>query len=92
MQPGFGFSPSDRFIAWIDEKSKLLRRLQFTLDGVETTKGADVQVTFSNYQKTSKGTIFPTHYLERIVRPIPIKAHEWQLYKLKADNKDLISR
>ncbi|MDP4625586.1 MAG: hypothetical protein NWT08_10675 [Akkermansiaceae bacterium] len=90
VSPGFGMSESDSFIAWIGSESKLLRRVQFTIDGVETTKGADVSVDFSDFKTASDGSIWPTHFLENVERPIHIKAHEWDTRSLSADGKRLL--
>lgn len=46
LKPGLGNSPKDRFIAWISKDTGYLLRLQFTLNGLESTQGADVDVPF----------------------------------------------
>lgn len=90
VSPGFGMSKSDWVIAWIGRESKLLRRVQFTIEGVETTQGADVSVDFSNFKTASDGSIWPTHFLEYVERPIHIKAHEWKMLSLIADGEQLL--
>jgi hypothetical protein len=90
VEPGFGFSGSDSFIAWIGSESRLLRRVQFTIEGLESTQGADVSVDFSGFEKAADGSIWPTHFLERVQRPIPVKAHEWNMQLLKADGRILL--
>lgn len=89
VSPGFGMSDLDWFIAWIGSDSKLLRRVQFTIEGVETTRGADVSVDFSGFKTASDGSVWPTHFLENVERPIHIKAHEWDMLSLTADGKRL---
>ena len=90
FQPGLGFASQDQFIAWVEEESNLLRRVQFTLNGTESTQGADVETTFSNYYTAPDGTIWPTQFVENIVRPIRKKAHEWRTLKIVADGRTLL--
>jgi len=87
VRPGFGNSPEDRFIAWIAEDSSHLLRFQFTLNGLETTQGADVDVTFSEMRKAMDGSIWPTRFIERVRRPVNIKAHEWRTTSLTLDGQ-----
>lgn len=89
LRPGFGFSVEDRFIAWIDEESGLLRRLQFTIEGLESTRGADVDVAFSEHWKASDGSIWPGRFVEWVQRPVLVKAHDWQMTGLKVDGRKL---
>lgn len=84
LKPGVGESTEDHFIAWIGRDSGLMRQFQFTIDGLESTRGADVEVTFSEHWKASDGTIWPRHFVEHIVRPIPVKAHDWRMLSLKS--------
>ncbi|MBK1827870.1 hypothetical protein [Haloferula rosea] len=91
LTPGFGFSEEDRFIAWIDEESGLLRRLQFTIDGLESTRGADVDVTFSEFWTAADSSVWPGRFVELVQRPVLVKAHEWWMTGLKADGRTLKS-
>ncbi len=84
ISPGLGVALEDDFIAWISKKSGYMLRFQFSLNGFETTQGADVDVVFSDFITTSGGFVFPQHFLERIQRPIAVKAHEWRMTSLKA--------
>jgi len=84
LKPGIGESTEDHFIAWIGRDSGLMKQFQFTIDGLASTKGADVEVTFSEHWKASDGTIWPRHFVEHIVRPIPVKAHDWRMLSLKS--------
>jgi hypothetical protein len=85
LSPGFGASGEDHFIAWIGRESSLMRRFQFTLNGLDSTRGADVDVTFSDFHKAPDGSLWPGHFLERIQRPILAKAHEWRMTSLRLD-------
>lgn len=79
LRPGFGMSEADGVIAWIGNQTKRLHRVQLTLNGLESTAGADVDVTFGNFRPGPEETEWPHHFVERIRRPINAKAHEWKL-------------
>jgi len=83
LKPGVGRSAEDKVIAWISQRDHLLRRVQFTLNGLESTAGADVDVTFSDFQPGTNGTEWPRHFLETVRRPLTLKAHEWRMTELK---------
>lgn len=87
LQPGLGKSPQDKFIAWISKDTNHLKRFQFTLNGLESTQGADVDVTFSQMKTTPDGSSWPTAFLERVQRPIKIQAHQWNMTSLALDGK-----
>jgi hypothetical protein len=72
-------SEADGVIAWIGNQTKRLHRVQLTLNGLESTAGADVDVTFGNFRPGPEETEWPHHFVERIRRPINAKAHEWKL-------------
>ena len=86
MRPGFGMSNADGVIAWIGNESSRLLRIQLTLNGLASTSGADVDVTFGDFRSGPDGTEWPHHFLERIRRPISAKAHEWRLTKLSIND------
>jgi hypothetical protein len=83
LRPGVGRSAEDKVIAWISQRDHRLRRVQFTLNGLESTAGADVDVTFSDFQPGPNGTEWPRHFLETVRRPLTLKAHEWRMTELK---------
>lgn len=89
LKPGFGFSEEDRFIAWIDAESKLLRRLQFTIEGLESTRGADVDVAFSEFWTAKDGSVWPGRFVEWVRRPVLVKAHDWRMTGLEVDGRVL---
>lgn len=78
LVPGLGFSERDEFIAWIAVDSRLLHRFQFTLNGLESTRGADVSVEFSDFSERS-GFVVPRVFVEHVERPIRAKAHYWEM-------------
>lgn len=85
LRPGIGRSGVDRFIVWIGRDSSQMRQFQFSIDGFTPTRGADVEVTFSEHWKAVDGTIWPRHFVERIVRPIPVQAHDWRMLSLVSE-------
>jgi len=91
LSPGFGNSSEDHFIAWIGRDSSLMRRFQFTLNGLDSTRGADVDVTYSDFRKAADGSVWPANFVEYIQRPLLAKAHEWRMTSLKLDGVDVIT-
>lgn len=89
LKPGIGKSPEDHFIAWISKDSSLLKRFQFTLNGLQSTRGADVEVTFSEMKRAPGGSTWPTHFIERIQRPLNLKAHDWRMTSLSLNGKSI---
>lgn len=89
LVPGFGVAEEDHFIAWIELESRLLKRFQFSLNGLASTRGADVDVTFSDFQVAADGSIWPGRFVEHIQRPLRAKAHEWRMTSLTADGRKL---
>lgn len=83
LSPGFGNSPEDHFIVWIGRDSLWMKRIQISLNGLDSTRGADVDVIFSDFQKAPDGSVWPRHFLEYIQRPIRAKAHEWRMTSIK---------
>lgn len=79
LRPGIGISEEDRFIAWIGRETGRMHRIQFTIDGLESTRGADVEVTFSDFQRFPDGVESPRRFIEHVVRPLNVKAHEWRM-------------
>lgn len=78
IEPGFGRAERDQVVAWIDPDSHRLFRVHITLNGFETTEGAHVDTTFSDYVEQG-GYWFPTRFEERVRGPIRIHAHDWRI-------------
>jgi len=85
LRPGIGHEGDDHFIAWIGKESGLMKRVQLSLNGMDSTRGADVDVVFSDFRKTADGLVLPRHFLEYIQRPVKAKAHEWRMLSLKTE-------
>lgn len=84
LRPGVGLSAEDEVVAWIDPESLLLYRVHFTLEGHRNTRGAHVDVTFSEY-RPRHGRLWPTRFVERVRGPVDIHAHEWTLEGIDVD-------
>ncbi|MEO8043909.1 MAG: hypothetical protein ABI674_03300 [Spartobacteria bacterium] len=81
LRPGFGFAEEDRVVLFIDRASKRLRRVRMTLNGLESTRGAEVDVTFRDFRAIA-GLVWPTDFDERIRVPFQLHAHHWQMLGL----------
>ena len=78
LRPGFGESRVDRVVLFLDQQDHVLRRVQFTLNGLESTQGADVHVDLLDHRQLA-GVRFPTRFYEQIDHPAPIPAHRWRM-------------
>ncbi len=81
LRPGFGMAEEDRVILFIDRNTKQLRRVRMTLSGLESTRGAEVDVTFREF-RTIGGIVWPTDFDERIRVPFDLHAHHWRMLGL----------
>lgn len=88
LKPGFGLSAADELILWVDAESLTAYRMEITLEGFETTRGAHVDVTFLDFEKLD-GFLLPVSFHERVRAPIRIHAHSWELTGLDI-NRGLI--
>lgn len=79
MRPGIGNSAEDRVVLYIDKQDKLVRRVRLTLEGLDSTKGAIVDVDHDRFVEIA-GVIWPTHFYEALVAPFPgLPAHDFSL-------------
>ena len=78
LSPGLGHARVDQVALFIDRKERLLRRVRFTLDGLESTKGAIAEVEMFDHQ-TLHGVRWPTRFYERLLRPVRMPVHDWNL-------------
>jgi hypothetical protein len=78
LSPGIGLSTQDQLALFIDRKERLMRRVRFTLDGFEPTRGGIAEVETFDHQ-TLHGVRWPTRFYERVLRPIKLPAHDWRL-------------
>lgn len=89
LSPGLGNAGEDYFIVWIGKNSGLMKRFQFSLNGMDSTRGADVDVVFSEHWTAANGSVWPARFIERIQRPIPVQAHDWRMTTLTLDGRKM---
>jgi hypothetical protein len=78
LQPGFGFSSRDEAILYVDRQTHLMRRIRFSLEGLDSTRGALVEVdTLAPLHR--HGVQWPTQFHEKLLRPAPLDVHRWRL-------------
>jgi hypothetical protein len=78
LTPGIGYSTTDRLDLFIDVEQHLMRRIRFSLEGLESTRGAVAEVdTFDHV--SLHGIAWPTGFYERLRRPFPLPVHDWRL-------------
>ena len=78
LAPGLGHVNVDQIALYIDRKERLMRRVRFSLEGLESTKGAAAEVeTFDHV--SLHGVRWPTRFYERLVRPVRMPVHDWNL-------------
>ncbi len=84
LKPGLGLSDADQVTLFIDREHRLMRRLRFSLEGLDSTKGAIAEVDTWGHQPYA-GLQIPTRFHERLLRPLPIPVHDWTLTGLDLD-------
>ncbi len=82
LRPGFGRADEDRVVLSMDRTTRQLRRVRMTLNGLESTRGAEVDVTFRKH-RTIGGVLWATDFDERIRVPFDLHAHHWTLEAIK---------
>lgn len=77
QRPGIGFTAMDRLSLAIDRRDRTMRRVTFTLESLDSTRGAVVETdTFDHVRRD--GVLWPTRFYERLRRPFPnFPAHDW---------------
>jgi len=81
LRPGFGMAKEDRVILFIDRATNQLRLVRMTLSGLESTRGAEVDVTFRGFRNIC-GIVWPMNFDERIRVPFDLDAHHWRMLGL----------
>ena len=82
--PGLGLSGSDHLELMIDRDRKLMRRVRFTLDGLESTRGAVAEVDCADHVLLA-GVLWPTRFHEQLLRPLSLPVHDWRMTGLDVD-------
>jgi hypothetical protein len=78
VKPGFGNSESDQLALYIDRETRLMQRVRMTLNGLQSTRGALVDIDTSAH-RSLHGILWPTAFHERLLRPAPLDVHTWRL-------------
>lgn len=78
VSPGLGFSEVEDLALFIDRGEGLMRRVRFSLNGLESTRGAVAEVDLFDFM-TAGGLRLPTRFHERLLRPLPLPVHDWRL-------------
>lgn len=78
LSPGLGFSVEEDLALFIDRDEGLMRRVRFSLNGLESTRGAVAEVDLFD-RISSAGLRLPTRFHERLRRPLPLPVHDWRL-------------
>jgi len=76
--PGLGFSPGDQLALYIDRRERLMRRVGFTLEGLDGTRNALAEVDAWGHLPLH-GVRWPTRFHERLLRPAPLPVHDWRM-------------
>ncbi len=84
MAPGLGFAASDRVALFVDREEGLMRRVRFSLDGMESTRGAVAEVDAYGHVAL-RGVRWPTRFHERLLRPLRMPVHDWWVTGLDAN-------
>ena len=78
LAPGLGFSRLDRIALFVDRKERLLRRVRFPLDELQSAPDAIAEVEMHDHV-TLHGVRWPTRFYQRLVRPIRLPLHDWHV-------------
>ncbi len=75
----------DRVLLSIDRGTRQMRRVRMTLNGLESTRAAEVDVTFRQF-RTIAGVQWPMDFDERIRVPFKLHAHHWRIRGLSVNH------
>ena len=79
LAPGLGFSPVEQLVLCIDRRTRLMRRVRYTQEGLSSTRGSVSEVDVSEFQNI-QGVEWPTRFHERMRKPIPLlPVRDWRL-------------
>jgi len=85
VSPGFGLVARDRVDLAIDVQDRTTRRMRFTLEGFEGTRGAVAEVDTYEHERRD-GILWPMRSFERVVHPLGgMGAHDWRMTGLDVD-------
>lgn len=78
LRPGLGRVAQDRLALYVDRDDATMRRVRFTLEGFESTRGAVAEVDVLETRRMA-GVLWPTRWYEGLVRPFRLPVHDWWL-------------
>ena len=78
LTPGLGLSDADQLLLFIDAATRRMRRVRFTLEGLDGTRGAVAEVDTMDHVAFG-GVQWPTRFHEQLLRPVPLPVHDWRL-------------
>lgn len=84
LTPGLGLVARDRVALCIDRADGVCRRLRFTLEGFEGTRGAVAEVDTFDHERRF-GVLWPMRSYEEVVHPLRLPAHDWWVTGLDVD-------
>jgi predicted small lipoprotein YifL len=76
MRPGLGQVALDRVAVFVDRDDAVTRRVRFTLEGYEGTRGAVAEVDTFEHRRLF-GVLWPMRSYEEVVHPLRVPAHDW---------------
>jgi hypothetical protein len=76
LRPGLGHAATDRVSLLIDRDDHVMRRVRFTLEGYEGTRGAVAEVDCFEHARRF-GLLLPMRSYEEVVHPLRLPAHDW---------------
>ncbi|MGB0768347.1 MAG: hypothetical protein ACPGYV_11630 [Phycisphaeraceae bacterium] len=77
VRPGFGDSEVDRVQVAIGRDDRLVRRVRFSLEGFDGTRGATADIELAGHVDVA-GLTLPTRFLEIVTHPIDREVHRWR--------------
>jgi hypothetical protein len=78
LAPGLGHANVDQVALFIDRKERLMRRVRFSMTGLESTKTGSGEVETFDHMNLH-GMRLPTRFFERMVRPWRMPVHDWKM-------------
>ena len=78
LSPGLGLVGNDRLAVFIDRADHITRRIRFTLEGFEGTRGAVAEVDMFDHARRF-GVLWPMRSYERLVHPLSLPVHDWHV-------------
>ncbi len=78
LSPGLGLVDTDRLAVFIDRADHMTRRIRFTLEGFEGTRGAVAEVDMFDHVRRF-GVLWPMRSYEHLVHPLSLPVHDWHV-------------